>query len=295
MTPQPRSSVACGLLHLRSRILSDTGILLLIGVVNRGRSRVAVRSRQISEVELDNGFEHLGDRAAMQTIGQSREPIAISCLHRQQFVDGVAPSLGAAASVGGAAWVGSDRRWLRQVACSIPRLALGRRNGTANLFVFLDAHRPWRHVKVTDQPGRHPTTGNRMLPISRAAALILVRMSGSVAAEGSEKGSVASLELPDRSGTSAGMRRRRHAAQVRSRPAFQRPPVHRRGDSVGGPMVFDVSHQLPRSCADAAGSRRVGRAQRIRLPSNAMLPIPRGRRHPRCVRSCSVVLIHSKL
>ena len=26
-----------------------------------------------------------------------------------------------------------------------------RRNGTLNLFVFLDAHRPWRHVKVTDQ------------------------------------------------------------------------------------------------------------------------------------------------
>ena len=26
-----------------------------------------------------------------------------------------------------------------------------RRNGTANLFVFLDAHRPWREVKVTDQ------------------------------------------------------------------------------------------------------------------------------------------------
>lgn len=26
-----------------------------------------------------------------------------------------------------------------------------RRNGTANLFVFLDAHRPWRHLKVTDQ------------------------------------------------------------------------------------------------------------------------------------------------
>src|ERR1700754_1437903 len=25
-----------------------------------------------------------------------------------------------------------------------------RRNGTVNLFVFLDAHRPWRHVKVTD-------------------------------------------------------------------------------------------------------------------------------------------------
>lgn len=26
-----------------------------------------------------------------------------------------------------------------------------RRNGTANLFVFVDAHRPWRHVKVTDR------------------------------------------------------------------------------------------------------------------------------------------------
>ena len=25
-----------------------------------------------------------------------------------------------------------------------------RRNGTANLFVFVDAHRAWRHVKVTD-------------------------------------------------------------------------------------------------------------------------------------------------
>ena len=26
-----------------------------------------------------------------------------------------------------------------------------RRNGTANLFVFLDAHKSWRHVKVTEQ------------------------------------------------------------------------------------------------------------------------------------------------
>jgi hypothetical protein len=25
-----------------------------------------------------------------------------------------------------------------------------RRNGTVNLFVFLDAHKPWRKVKVTD-------------------------------------------------------------------------------------------------------------------------------------------------
>ena len=26
-----------------------------------------------------------------------------------------------------------------------------RRRGTANLFVFLDAHQPWRHVKVTER------------------------------------------------------------------------------------------------------------------------------------------------
>ncbi len=30
-----------------------------------------------------------------------------------------------------------------------------RRNGTANLFVFLDAHHPWRHVKVTEHRAAH--------------------------------------------------------------------------------------------------------------------------------------------
>lgn len=30
-----------------------------------------------------------------------------------------------------------------------------KRNGTANLFVFLDAHRSWRHVKVTDRKTAH--------------------------------------------------------------------------------------------------------------------------------------------
>ena len=30
-----------------------------------------------------------------------------------------------------------------------------RRNGTANLFVFLDAHRPWRHVRVTERKTAH--------------------------------------------------------------------------------------------------------------------------------------------
>ena len=30
-----------------------------------------------------------------------------------------------------------------------------RRNGTANLFVFRDAHRPWRHVKVTERKTAH--------------------------------------------------------------------------------------------------------------------------------------------
>ncbi len=26
-----------------------------------------------------------------------------------------------------------------------------RRNGTANLFAFVDVHRPWRHIRVTDR------------------------------------------------------------------------------------------------------------------------------------------------
>ena len=30
-----------------------------------------------------------------------------------------------------------------------------RRNATANLFVFLDAHQPWRHVKVTERKTAH--------------------------------------------------------------------------------------------------------------------------------------------
>ena len=30
-----------------------------------------------------------------------------------------------------------------------------RRNGTANLFVFLDAHQPWRHVKGTERKTAH--------------------------------------------------------------------------------------------------------------------------------------------
>ena len=30
-----------------------------------------------------------------------------------------------------------------------------RRNGTANLFVFLNAHQPWRHVKVTERKTAH--------------------------------------------------------------------------------------------------------------------------------------------
>src|SRR5712671_3390954 len=38
-----------------------------------------------------------------------------------------------------------------QVATSTRYDCEYRRNGTANLFVFLDAHRSWRHVKVTDQ------------------------------------------------------------------------------------------------------------------------------------------------
>jgi hypothetical protein len=50
----------------------------------------------------------------------------------------------------------ADLGWLQRYDCEY------KRNGTANLFVFLAAHRPWRHVKVTDsraavaRPHRRP-------------------------------------------------------------------------------------------------------------------------------------------
>jgi len=40
-----------------------------------------------------------------------------------------------------------------------------RRNGTANLFIFLDAHRPWHKVKVTDR-----RSGDRKTLVAEIAA-----------------------------------------------------------------------------------------------------------------------------
>ena len=51
-----------------------------------------------------------------------------------------------------------------------------RRNGTANLFVFVDAHRPWREVKVTDQrppptsPAACATWSTHTIPMPSASA-----------------------------------------------------------------------------------------------------------------------------
>ena len=48
------------------------------------------------------------------------------------------------------------------------------RNGTANVFMCIDAHRPWRHAKVTDRPHVarrcrvHPRSGGRALPVRGA-------------------------------------------------------------------------------------------------------------------------------
>ena len=66
---------------------------------------------QVGEVELDNGFERLGGRAALQTVGKRCQPIGIRGLQRQQLADGVAPALRSAAAIRRAAWTGSDRRW----------------------------------------------------------------------------------------------------------------------------------------------------------------------------------------
>jgi hypothetical protein len=55
------------------------------------------------------------DESPTQLIGEVREPIAPTCGQPQRY----------------------DSEY--------------RRNGTANLFVMVDVHRPWRHVKVTDR------------------------------------------------------------------------------------------------------------------------------------------------
>src|SRR4029077_17342757 len=47
--------------------------------------------------------------------------------------------------------IGEVREPIRARRGQIERYDCGsRRNGTANLFVFLDVHRPWRKIKVTD-------------------------------------------------------------------------------------------------------------------------------------------------
>jgi hypothetical protein len=52
-----------------------------------------------------------------------------------------------------------------------------KRNGSANLFVFLAAHRPWRHVKVTDS--RAAVARRHRRPRPRLSREIIPKCSGS--------------------------------------------------------------------------------------------------------------------
>jgi hypothetical protein len=49
------------------------------------------------QVKIDDGFERVGCRAAMEAIGECREPVGVPSLQREQCADGVTPTLRAAA------------------------------------------------------------------------------------------------------------------------------------------------------------------------------------------------------
>ena len=49
------------------------------------------------QVEIDDGFERVGCRAALEAIGECSEPLGVLSLQREQCADGVTPTLGATA------------------------------------------------------------------------------------------------------------------------------------------------------------------------------------------------------
>lgn len=77
------------------------------------------------QVEIDDGFERVGCRVAMEALGDCCEPLGVLSLQREQCADGVTPTLRAAASIGGVARSGDRRVWCHLLARSIAGLAFG--------------------------------------------------------------------------------------------------------------------------------------------------------------------------
>jgi hypothetical protein len=89
-----------------------------------------VTTRQLNvtkwrQVEIDDGFERVGCRVAMEALGDCCEPLGVLSLQREQCADGVTPTLRAAASIGGVARSGDRRVWCHLLARSIAGLAFG--------------------------------------------------------------------------------------------------------------------------------------------------------------------------
>ncbi len=105
-----------------------------------------------------------------------------------------------------------------------------KRNGTANLFVFLDAHRSWRKVKVTDSRAavdfaacmREPDQGRHGQSVDAFSRGALPRLPGLRSAPGA-----AAVGVPLRPQTCQlvehGRDRNRRAAQPMPRPAYRHP------------------------------------------------------------------------
>ena len=100
---------------------SGRSIVGLITPVTTWRLNVS-KGRQ---VEIDDGFERVGCRAALKAIGECREPVGVPSLQREQCADGVTPTLRAAASIGRAARSGDRRGRCHSLARAIAGLAFG--------------------------------------------------------------------------------------------------------------------------------------------------------------------------
>jgi hypothetical protein len=94
------------------------------------------------QVEIDDGFERVGCRVAMEALGDCCEPLGVLSLQREQCADGVTPTLRAAASIGGVARSGDRRVWCHLLARSIAGLAFGVAQRVIS--VTACARRSWR-------------------------------------------------------------------------------------------------------------------------------------------------------
>jgi hypothetical protein len=89
---------------------------------------VAARRLDVSkgrQVDIDDGFERVGCRAALETVWECCEPVGVLSLQCEKYADGVAPTLGAATSIGRTVWSSNGRGRFRLVAGAITGLAFG--------------------------------------------------------------------------------------------------------------------------------------------------------------------------